>query len=71
MLAPAGTPKPIADRMHAELAKIVGSPDFKATLMKLGTDETPVMSIAELGAWLRNETARWRRIIEMTGVRAD
>jgi hypothetical protein len=29
------------------------------------------MSTAELGAWLRNETARWRRIIEFTGIRAD
>jgi tripartite-type tricarboxylate transporter receptor subunit TctC len=71
MLAPAGTPKPVVDRMHAELAKIVSSPEFKATLAKLGTDETPVMSMADLGAWLRNETARWRRIIELTGIRAD
>ncbi|MGH8620529.1 MAG: Bug family tripartite tricarboxylate transporter substrate binding protein [Burkholderiales bacterium] len=71
MLAPAGTPKPIVDRMHAELGRIVSSPDFKATLTKLGTDETPVMSLADLGAWLRNETARWRRIVELTGIRAD
>lgn len=71
MLAPAGTPKPVVDRMHAELGKIMSSPDFKATLVKLGTDETPVMSQAELGAWLKNETARWKRIIELTGIRAD
>lgn len=71
MLAPAGVPKPIVDRMHAELGKIVSSPDFKSRLVALGTDETPVMSAAELSAWLRNETARWRRIIEFTGIRAD
>lgn len=71
MLAPAATPKPVVDRMHAEMGKIVGSQDFKSTLVKLGTDETPVMSLADLSAWLKNETARWARIIELTGIRAD
>ena len=71
MLAPVGTPKPVMDRMHAEIGKIVSSPDFKSRLALLGTDETPLMSTAELGAWLRNETARWKRIIELTDIRAD
>lgn len=71
MLAPAGTPRPIAERMYAELGKISSSPEFKATLLKLGTDETPQMSAADHAAWLRNETARWKRIIELTGIRGD
>lgn len=71
MLAPAGTPKPVMDRIHAEIGKIVSSPDFKSRLVLLGTDETPLMSVTELGAWLRNETARWKRIIELTDIRAD
>ena len=71
MLALSGTPKPVMDRMHAEIGKIVSSPDFKSRLALLGTDETPMMSTAELGAWLRNETERWKRIIELTGIRAD
>jgi len=71
MLAPAGTPKPVAERMHAEMGKILSSQDFKSMLVKLGTDETPVTSLADLGAWLKNETARWNRIVEFTGIRAD
>jgi len=71
MLAPAGTPKPVVDRMHAELNRIVSSQDFKARLVLLGTDETPVMSLADLSAWLKNETMRWRRIVELTDIRAD
>ena len=71
MLATAGTPKPVVDRMHAELSRIVSSQDFRAMLAKLGTDETQVMSQAELGAWLKNETARWKLIIEFTGIRAE
>ena len=71
MLAPAGTPKAIVDRMHAELNKIMASQEFKARLVALGTDQTPVMSLPELSAWLKNETARWRRIVQVTGIRAD
>lgn len=71
MLAPAGTPKPVVDRLHAELNKIVSSQDFKARLSQLGTDQTPVLSLVDLSAWLRNETARWKRVIEFTGIRGD
>ena len=71
MLVPAGTPKPIADRLHAEIARIMTSPDFRARLESMGTDETPVMSPVELSAWLKSETDRWRRVIEFTGIRAD
>ncbi|MBI3917646.1 MAG: tripartite tricarboxylate transporter substrate binding protein [Betaproteobacteria bacterium] len=71
MLLPVGVPKPVADRLHAEIAKILNSAEFKARLVALGTDQTPVMSRAELGAWLKNETARWKRIIELTDIRGD
>ncbi len=71
MMAQAGTPKPLMERMHAELAKIMQSPDFKSRLAALGTDETPVMSSAELADWLRRETARWRGFVEATGIRAE
>ncbi len=71
MLVPAGVPKPVAERLHAEIGKILNSADFKARLVALGTDDTPPMSQAGLSAWLNNETARWKRIIELTGIRAD
>ena len=71
MLAAAGTPKPIVDRVHAEIGKIISSADFKSRLAVLGTDETPPMSQTELRDWLRNETARWARIIEVTDIRAE
>lgn len=71
MLVPAGVPKPVAERLHAEIGKILNSADFKARLVSLGTDDTPPMSQADLSAWLKNETARWKRIIELTGIHAD
>jgi tripartite-type tricarboxylate transporter receptor subunit TctC len=71
MLATTATPKPVVDRMHAELGKILQSADFKSRLATLGTDETPVLSQAELRDWLRKETARWARIVELTDIRAE
>jgi tripartite-type tricarboxylate transporter receptor subunit TctC len=71
MLLPAGVPKPVVDRLHSEIASILNSADFKATLAKLGTDETPVMSQADLSAWLNTETARWKRIIDLTKIYGD
>ena len=63
MLAQAGAPRPIMDRMHAEIAKVLQSPDFKSRLSALGTDETAPMSSAELADWLKRDRslARFRR----------
>ena len=45
---------------------ILNLADFKETHAKLGTDETPGMSQADLSGWLNTETARWKRIIDLT-----
>jgi hypothetical protein len=50
---------------------MVTSADFKETLAKPGTDEMPVMSQADLSAWLNTETARWKRIIDLTKIYGD
>jgi len=71
VLAPAGTPRPVMDRMHAEIARILNSADFKARFVSLGTDETSPMSQADLAAWLKAETDRWRRVIEFTKIHGD
>jgi tripartite-type tricarboxylate transporter receptor subunit TctC len=71
MLAQAGTPKPVLDRMHGEIARVLQSADFKSRLSALGTDETPPMSQAELNDWLKRETARWKGFVEATGIRAE
>lgn len=71
ILAPAGTPRPIMDRMHAEISKVLNAADFKARLVSLGTDETLPISQTELAAWLQTETDRWRRVIEFTKIHGD
>ncbi|GAP36187.1 tripartite tricarboxylate transporter substrate binding protein [Piscinibacter sakaiensis] len=62
LLAPAGTPPAIIDRLQAEVAKIVHAPDFAARLNEQGLKgiaSTP----AAFGATIQAEQAKWRRLV--------
>ncbi|MDP9898681.1 Bug family tripartite tricarboxylate transporter substrate binding protein [Variovorax ginsengisoli] len=62
MLAPAGTPRPIVDRLQAEIHKIVADPAFAARLQEQGLTgiaNTP----EEFGAALKQEQAKWTRLV--------
>ena len=70
ILAPAGTPKPIVDRLHRDIAKIVKSPDFAQVLTNEGASavgNTP----AEFDAIIRADLAKWAKIIKENGIRAQ
>ena len=63
ILAPAGTPKPIIDRLYRELVKIIRSPDMKSALAGEGATavgNTP----AEFDAIIRADIAKWAKIIK-------
>jgi tripartite-type tricarboxylate transporter receptor subunit TctC len=62
LFAPAGTPKPIVDRLSAEVAKIVKSPEFAARFAVFGADATGFDASASNAA-LNDELARWQKII--------
>jgi tripartite-type tricarboxylate transporter receptor subunit TctC len=70
ILAPAGTPKPIIDRLHREIVKIVRSPEFAQVLTGEGATavgNTP----AEFDAIIRADLAKWAKIIRANGIRAQ
>lgn len=71
VLAPASTPKEIIERIYTEISKVVKSPEYKARLAVLGTEESQPIPPAELAQWLRKETARWAVIVRETGIRAE
>ncbi len=66
--APSATPKPIIDRLSAELAAAAETPDVRSLIVKLGT--LPVKSPAppELQTFLASEIDRWGKLIERAGV---
>lgn len=67
---PAGTPKAVISRIHAELVKVVGLPDVKGKMFSLGMQvagSTP----DELGGLVKSDIAKWSKVIKEAGVRVE
>ena len=71
MLAPAGTPKPIMDRMHAEMQKALKLPDVRKTLTEtLGMDIVAASPEASQ-KFIVGEMQRWAKVVKENNVKAD
>jgi len=71
VFAPAGTPAPIASRLHGDLVKAMQTPDTKAKLEGIGADGTVSRSPEEFGALVRADTARYAKIVKDIGLKID
>ncbi len=70
VLAPAGTPRAIVDRLNLEIVKITRSPDVRERLAAEGAD--PVgNSPEEFAAHIKRELARWSKVIRQAHIRAE
>ena len=70
ILAPAGTPRAVIDKLQRESVKVVTSADFKDRLTILVAD--PVGSSSkEFATYIRNEYEKYGKVIKATGARAD
>ena len=70
LFAPAGTPKEIIARLHAEAAKALKAPDVAKRLEDLGLDAGG-MTPEELGALLRSDIPRLGKIVRDSGAKVD
>jgi tripartite-type tricarboxylate transporter receptor subunit TctC len=70
LLAPAGTPRAVVDKVSEELAKIVRSPDFSQRIVGLG-GRPRSKSAAEFKSFVRLEVDRWAAIIKSSGARLE
>jgi tripartite-type tricarboxylate transporter receptor subunit TctC len=70
ILAPAGTPRPIVDRLHAELAKVVADPDFKEKMNGVGADPT-LQTPDEFLASIKSDYTRWAGVIKRAGITVE
>jgi tripartite-type tricarboxylate transporter receptor subunit TctC len=71
VLAPAGTPKPILDKFHAELQKALNLPDVRKTLTESLGMELIVSSPEVLQKWIVAEMQRWGKVVKDNNIRAD
>jgi tripartite-type tricarboxylate transporter receptor subunit TctC len=70
VMVPAGTPKPIVERLNAELRKILATPEAQAQLLDQGAyavNTTP----EEAGARVKSEIAMWAKVIKDSNIKAD
>jgi tripartite-type tricarboxylate transporter receptor subunit TctC len=70
LAAPAGTPRPIIDRLNADLRKTMASPDVMEKLANIGGDLT-VNSPDEFTAMIRSEVGRWHKLARDTNLKVD
>lgn len=70
LFAPARTPKPVIDRLNAELVKILAMPDVRQKLSAHGVNPGGGSPEA-LGALLTSEIDRWGKVIKEAGIRAE
>jgi tripartite-type tricarboxylate transporter receptor subunit TctC len=70
LYATAGTPKPVIDRLHAELARIVKLPDVQARLASLG-GEIGALTTEQFAAFARTDYERAGKLIRDAKVKID
>jgi tripartite-type tricarboxylate transporter receptor subunit TctC len=70
MFYPKGTPKPIVDKMNAEIRKALDTPEVKAFMPREALD--PVASSPEeLSELLKREIEKYARVIRLANIRLD
>jgi tripartite-type tricarboxylate transporter receptor subunit TctC len=70
LMAPAGTPKPIVDRLNAAVRTIVARSDVKEFWRKQGA-ETMSMTPAEFDAYLRAEIDKWSKVAKAANIKLE
>jgi len=70
LFAPAKTPQPVVDRLQAEVAKIMASPELKERLDKLGA-EPFTMPSAQFNKFIADETAKAQQVVKAASIKVD
>jgi tripartite-type tricarboxylate transporter receptor subunit TctC len=70
VFAPAGTPKPIVDKMAAEMKRILELPDVKEKLAEIGAIASP-MTPEDFTKFIDGERAKWSEVVKAAGVKVD
>jgi tripartite-type tricarboxylate transporter receptor subunit TctC len=71
MMAPAGTPPEILTRVHAEIVKFVQSPEIRTRFANQGVELQASTTPMEFTAFLKTEYARWAKVLDEAGIKAE
>ena len=71
LVVPAKTPRPVIDRLAAELAKVLEQPEIKQRLAGIGMEPVADSSPEAFDALIQSELARWAKVVRDAGIRID
>lgn len=70
LMAPAGTPRPVLEKLNGAVNKVLAAPDVKEAWAKQGA--VPMgMSIDEFDKFLRADIVKWAKVVQVSGAKAD
>jgi len=70
IVAPAGTPRPVIERLHRELSVILASAETKKRFETEG-GEAAQMSPEEFGRFIASETVKWAKVVKEAGIKPE
>lgn len=70
LMAPRGTPRPIVDRLNEAVSRIASQPDVKAAWAKQGAVPL-VMNAEAFDKYAHDDIAKWARVIQSAGIKAE
>ena len=70
LAAPAGTPRPVVDRLNAELGKVLTNPDVRQRLLNLAATPAPGTP-EQMRSFATAEVKRWYDVVKLSGAKAE
>jgi tripartite-type tricarboxylate transporter receptor subunit TctC len=71
MITPAGTPRPIVDKLNAEIARIINQPDLRQRMVNdIGADPV-IMKPDEFATFYKTEFDKWAKVIKQAGLKIE
>jgi tripartite-type tricarboxylate transporter receptor subunit TctC len=70
LLAPAGTPPAVLDKLQAAVREVVAKPDVAKRLAELGSEPSD-MTRQQITQWMQTETVRWGKVVKDNNIKAE
>jgi tripartite-type tricarboxylate transporter receptor subunit TctC len=68
---PAGTPRAIVDRVNGEVMKVLRQPEVVEKLQSMGIDPAKPNTPQDFGNFMRDDVARWSKVVKEAGIRLE
>lgn len=71
IVAPAGTPKPVLDKLNTAFAEALQKANVRKTLLEQGLEFAPPAPPEQLGIFIKSEVPKWRSVVKLSGAKID